>query len=84
MIARMRRLEARLALRESPIAIEQWCDPNGQPCDPPEEVRGRVEATATGWWPVAAWAPESGWVVQLSAVEPIARGLVTKSSLRMD
>jgi len=62
---KVRWLEARLAPREPAIAINRWCRPDGQPCDPPTEVVVTVEQQALGRWRCAVWVPESGCVVLL-------------------
>lgn len=63
--ARLRRLEERLAPQEAVVTIEQWCDPEGRPCAPPEHVRALVEQEAAGAWRVAVWAPDQGCTVLL-------------------
>ncbi len=71
MRARLRRLEERLAPPAAAITIAQWCDLEGQPCDPPEHVRALVEQQAPGCWRAAVWAPESGCAILLGEGEAL-------------
>lgn len=63
--ARLQRLEERFRPPEPAVTIDGWCDADGEPCDPPAEVRDRVEEQTTGAWEWAAWAKDSGCVVLL-------------------
>ncbi len=42
------RLEQGLRRPEGGLTIEGWCGVEGQPCQPPEGVRRRVEEEASG------------------------------------
>lgn len=42
-----------------------WCDTEGEPCHPPEDVRRQVEEEASEPWRAAVWNPEQGLVMLL-------------------
>ncbi len=56
MRARLRRLEEQLLPRAG-ASVLCWYDRDGSPCDPPPEVRSRVEEEG-GAWRCAVWVPD--------------------------
>ena len=71
MQARLRALERSLA---PPVTVEGWCTREGEPCQPPEAVRLRVEEEASrgpgeASWRCGVWVPEDALVLLLGDEE---------------
>jgi hypothetical protein len=64
---RLQRLEGQLPAPEPEITMRGWCDRDGAPCEPPEDVRRQAEDAATEPWRAAVWVPEQRLVMLLRA-----------------
>lgn len=62
---RLRRLEERLPKPTPEPDLSGWCDMQGEPFVPPEDVRRQAESAATEPWRAAVWIPEQRVVMLL-------------------
>jgi hypothetical protein len=62
---RLLQLEGRLPAPEPAITMSGWCDRDGEPCEPPEDVRRQAEDAALEPWRAAVWVPEQRLVMLL-------------------